>query len=224
MTYPYIFPWTTDDSLFNFLLPFFAQQNIRFRGVLHIGAHECEEKKDYNDVGIPDKNIVWIEGNEDLCEKNKLKGISNIYHALIADTEKDVSFHITNNFQSSSIYPLHTHKFHYPNIQEVSTVNGRTMSLPTFFKQQNLNPAVYNLWALDIQGAEYDALKGAESLLENVDCILTEINFEMMYEGIQLADTMVAFLKSNGFIMTHLKLWKNSWGDALFVKEKILTT
>jgi FkbM family methyltransferase len=224
MEYPHIFPWTTDDSLFTFLLPFFVEQNIRFRGVLHIGAHECEERKDYNDVGIPDEKIIWIEGNKELCEKNKQKGIPNIYHALIADCEKNVSFHITNNFQSSSIYPLHTHKLHYPGIQEVSTVEERTMSLPTFFKKHDLNPSAYNLWSLDIQGAEYDALKGAESLLEHVDCILTEINFEKMYDGIQLADTLIPYLKSKGFTMTHLKLWKNSWGDALFVKEKFLKT
>jgi len=33
------------------------------KGILHIGAHLCEEKPIYNDIGITDDNILWIEAN-----------------------------------------------------------------------------------------------------------------------------------------------------------------
>jgi len=33
------------------------------KGILHIGAHECEELNDYNLNGITDENIIWIEAN-----------------------------------------------------------------------------------------------------------------------------------------------------------------
>jgi hypothetical protein len=58
--------------------------------------------------------------------------------------------------------------------------------------------------------------------LDSVDVILTEINFEKMYENIALSDTLIAFLKTKGFVMTHVKNWRNCWGDALFVREKYL--
>lgn len=221
MSNPVVIDWN-NESFFLYIAPFLIQKNIVVRGILHIGAHTCEEKKEYNDAGIPDEKIVWIEGNKDLCEKNKQKGIQNMYQALISDTEKEVTFHITNNFASSSLFPLYVHKYYYPDIVEAQTVKDTAISLQTFFTRESLDPRKYNIWVLDIQGGEYDAFQGAGHLLENVDVILTEINFEKMYENIALADTLITFLKSKGFVMTHLKLWRNCWGDAMFVRESYL--
>ena len=40
--------------------------NIEVRGVLHIGAHECEEKSFYNhSLKISDDKIIWIDGNKE---------------------------------------------------------------------------------------------------------------------------------------------------------------
>ena len=41
------------------------------KGILHVGAHLCEEKELYNSIGITDDNILWIEGNIDII-KTKL--------------------------------------------------------------------------------------------------------------------------------------------------------
>ena len=221
MSSPVVIDWN-NESFFLYVSPFLIQKNIAVRGILHIGAHTCEEKKEYNDAGIPDERIVWIEGNKDLVEKNKEKGIQNIYQALISDTEKDVTFHVTNNFASSSLFPLYVHKLYYPHIVESESRKDTSMSLQTFFSTHSLDSQVYNVWNLDIQGGEYDALRGAGSLLDSVDVILTEINFEKMYENIALSDTLIAFLKTKGFVMTHVKNWRNCWGDALFVREKYL--
>jgi FkbM family methyltransferase len=221
MNYPYLSEWS-DSSFFIHNVPFLIKKNIQVRGVLHIGAHTCEERKDYNDCGIPDDRIVWIEGNKELCEINKEKGIPNVYNCLISDTEKQVTFHITNNKASSSIFPLAAHKYYYPHIVETQQVQQQAISLKTFFQQNNLNPAQYNMWNIDIQGAEYDALLGGEMLLDSVDVLFVEVNFETLYENIPLFNTLETFLKGKGFRVTHMKVWKNSWGDALFVREKYL--
>jgi len=42
---------------------------FRPKGVIHGGAHMCEEKRDYDRLGIP--NVIWIEGNPELFEKMK---------------------------------------------------------------------------------------------------------------------------------------------------------
>ena len=34
--------------------------NIKFSGVLHVGAHECEELSDYERY-LPRNNILWVE-------------------------------------------------------------------------------------------------------------------------------------------------------------------
>ena len=221
MEYPYTFDWM-DSSFFVFLLPFLIEKKIPARGILHIGAHICEERDEYNQAGIPDDRIVWVEGNKDLYEKNKEKGIQQIYNAIISDTDKDVTFRITNNLASSSIYPLYVHKYFYPHIVESEVRQEKAISVQTLFRTHSLNPTQYNIWNLDIQGAELDALKGAGPLLDNADVIFTEINFEKMYEDIPLADTLISFLKTKGFTMTHVKIWQKCWGDALFVRNKYL--
>jgi FkbM family methyltransferase len=221
MEYPILLPWT-DESFFSHLHSFLQMKNIPIRGVLHIGAHTCEEKVDYNEKGIPDENILWIEGNAELAEANRQKGIPNVYTYLISDAEKEVTFHITNSKASSSLFPLHVHKYFYPHIVEVEQQKQTAISLKTFFEKIAKNPSDYNLWSLDIQGAEFDALKGAGDILDTVDMIFTEVNFELMYENITLFTTLESFLKEKGFRMTHVKVWQRCWGDALFVKEKYL--
>ena len=44
--------------------------NVRFKGILHVGAHECEEIKDY-DCYLPRNKVLWIEalpGKVEFCK------------------------------------------------------------------------------------------------------------------------------------------------------------
>ena len=47
--------------------------NINVRGILHVGAHTCEELSAYLQLGININNIYWIEALPELVEKNKKK-------------------------------------------------------------------------------------------------------------------------------------------------------
>ena len=89
------------------LIPTIFNDFINYRpkkGVLHIGAHICEEKQLYNENGISDDNILWIEGNSDLINPRQ----KNILNAVISDKNDEiVDFIITNNIQSSSILELY---------------------------------------------------------------------------------------------------------------------
>ena len=221
MEYPIVLPWT-DSSFFAFLYSFLEERKIPIRGVLHVGAHTCEEKVEYNSRGIADENILWIEGNPELAEANRQKGVKNMHTYLISDSDKEVTFHITNFKASSSLFPLYVHKHFYPHIVEVEQQKHNAISLKSFFTKVEKNPQDYNLWSLDIQGGEFDALKGAGDILDTVDVIFTEVNFELMYESIPLFGTLEGFLREKGFRLTHVKIWQKCWGDALFVKEKYL--
>ena len=69
--------------------------DIKVSGILHVGAHECEELKDYLNGGVESNNIYWVEGQEVLVNNMKNKGISNIYHALIdIEDDKEATFNI----------------------------------------------------------------------------------------------------------------------------------
>ena len=41
------------------------------KGILHIGAHTCEEAPLYHSIGINDNQILWIEGNADIIPANQ---------------------------------------------------------------------------------------------------------------------------------------------------------
>lgn len=190
----------------------------RVTGILHLGAHECEEKKDYNAGGIPDSKIVWIDGNKDKVLEMRLKGIDKIYCALIDEEEHDVTFHITNNGQSSSILPLDTHRTHYPHIVVTEERKLRTTTLQKFITEQSIHIKELNFWNLDIQGAELAALKGAGDFIQYADFIYVEVNVESLYKGCALLPELDAFLSSKGFQRAGMKLVEQGWGDALYVR------
>ena len=68
--------------------------NVVFKGILHVGAHECEELKDYEQYISRDK-ILWVEAmptKVELCKKI-YPGVV-IENAVVSDTEENVTFNI----------------------------------------------------------------------------------------------------------------------------------
>ena len=63
---------------FDIVYKFLHENGRTPKGVFHVGAHECEEKQAYNEKGIPDSSIVWVDGNLDLVTKMKSKGRPNV--------------------------------------------------------------------------------------------------------------------------------------------------
>ena len=43
------------------------QYNLKIKGILHVGANECEELSIYETNGIPRSSVIWLE----YCRKNK---------------------------------------------------------------------------------------------------------------------------------------------------------
>ena len=203
---------------FNKVNQFILSNGKEIKGILHLGAHECEEKEDYNKNGVDDSRIIWIEGNTKLFEKNKNKGI-NIFHALIDDEEKEVEFKITNNGQSSSLLELGIHKDLYPDIIVSEIQRGKTIRLDSFFELHNIDPSKYDFWNLDIQGTELRALKSAEKYLKHVNYIYTEANTKEIYKGCALLPEMDRYLAEYGFARIVFQENDNhGWGDAFYYR------
>ena len=191
--------------------------DIVLKGILHVGAHECEELHIYEKY-IERNKILWIEAMEDkvqLC-KARYPGIQ-IENAVVSNVEEPVVFHISNNTQSSSILDLGLHSELYPDIvyvdkKEVQAVPLRSI-LPDY---HNIDVNFINL---DIQGAELKALMGMEEYLPNVDYIYTEVNYDSVYKDGALIWEIDMFLERYGFVRMEVK-WcnKDKWGDAFYVK------
>lgn len=193
--------------------------NIPVKGILHLGAHICEEKTAYNQEGVKDSNIVWIDGNPILVNQLKQQGVQNIFFALIDNTEHMSLFNIASNNQSSSILDFGTHSEHHSHVSFTGSMELPTTTLKKFIETNNINIKQLNFWNLDIQGVELRALKSAEDYIQYADAIYTEVNYEEVYKNCDKIWQIDAFLLEKGFVRFDTKFHHPcGWGDALYIR------
>ena len=196
-----------------------AGANITCKGVLHVGAHECEELGFYERLGIAKENCVWLDAIQLKVDQALAKGVPNVFKAVVTDKDDDtVTFRLTNNVQSSSVLEFGTHAKHHPQVHFVSETKETTVTLDTFFERQNLDPSRYDFWNFDIQGAEMLALRGAPKALQHAKALYLEVNIEEVYKGCAKLDELDAFLAGLGFRRVITNITPFGWGDALYVR------
>lgn len=199
------------------------QYNINITGILHIGAHECEELGFYvSNLNVLPENIIWIDAIDTKVQLNINNGIPNVYHNVITDKDDDiVEFNISNNFQSSSIFELgDKHIEYYPHIHYTDKIKQKTITIDTFYKKNNLDPSKYVFWNFDIQGAELLALKGGSDAIKHVKMLYLEVNRDEMYKNCDRVEAVDSFLLDKGFKRVHDTISDGtSWGDAIYVRN-----
>lgn len=202
--------------------------DIKVDGILHIGAHTCEELKDYLSLGVDPACVIWIEAQPQLVEQNKKENPQlNIYQALIdVEDNKQVCFHVTKNdvtgdSQSSSILEFGSHAKSHPQVKIANTVHMITSRMDSVIKRNNIPMHKINFINLDIQGVELRALKSMESYLPHIDYIYTEVNTEEVYKGCDQMDDLTQYLSTFGFKLADSRIYKEyGWGDAFYIKNR----
>lgn len=203
------------------LVAILKENNIVVKGVLHIGAHECEEKPFYNTMlHIPDDKIIWVDGNIRKVVEMSSKGLK-VHHAVLDETEREIEFNITDNSQASSILCLNHEAGFYNNIHIIEKQHCTTEKLSSFMERIAQDPKEFNFWNLDIQGSEFSVLLGSKELLTECDAIYTEVNQESVYKKCGLVDDLDILLTNYGFKRVYTVWTDMKWGDALYVKSKI---
>ena len=199
----------------------FDLNNIIINGCMHIGAHDCEEITIYNNLGLNIEDIIWIDALPFKVEEAKKRGIPNVYNALITDKDdEEITFNISNNFQSSSIYEFGTHSYEHPGVVYVNKFNMNSITIDTFFKRNNLNASKYDFWNFDIQGAELLALKSSINSIIYAKAIYLEVSETELYINGALIQEIDDFLSKYNFkrVLTHMTQY--GWGDALYILNK----
>ena len=191
--------------------------NIQFKGILHVGAHECEELNDYEKYLSRDK-ILWIEALPDkvvLC-KEKYPNIL-IENAIVSDTVENVRFNISNNGQSSSILDFGLHSHFHPHVHYIGHFVSETKLLNDILPKYNIE---FNFLNFDIQGAELKALKGMEEYLNKVDYLYTEVNSDYVYKDCALIKELDEYLLKFGLHRVETR-WcgQCKWGDAFYIRK-----
>lgn len=194
---------------------------VRPAGVVHVGAHLAEELGDYEAFGFGP--VVWIEAQPRLADelKSRVKPPSQVIQALVWDKSgEEKVLKLTNNSQSSSIFDLGTHQVDHPDVKVVDELTLRTVRLdeilPTDMSHNFLN--------IDIQGAEYQALKSLGWLLGKFDYVYLEVNSAQVYKEIKQIDDLDLLLADEGFIRVATIWTPASWGDALYIRRSLAET
>ncbi len=199
-----------------------ATHRISPRGIIHVGAHEGAELPWYQSCGF--QKILFIEANPAVFEKLRKNaggaaGVTVVNRA-VTDKAGPVRLHVTNFDESSSILPVETHLQHYPDIEEVQSVTVEGSTLDALLEENGVDPAEFNFLAMDIQGAELLALRGAPGTLAHIQVIITEVNFEELYRGCAQIDDIDLLLESHGFERVNTYSIHRAWGDAVYVKPR----
>ena len=190
--------------------------NVNFKGVLHVGAHECEELNDYERY-LPRNKILWVEAmpHKVFECKNKYPNLL-IENAIVSDVVETVRFNISNNGQSSSILDFGLHSQYHPHVHYVTGFDGTTTLLKDILPKYDIQ---YNFLNFDIQGAELKALKGMEEYLNNVDYLYTEVNSDYVYKGCALIGELDEYLLKFGLHRVETKWTDFKWGDAFYIRK-----
>ncbi len=204
------------------LLAAINQYNLHIQGIIHVGAHYCEELSVYNKMGIPIDKIIWLEADDIIvrqCKQhnNKLR----IYTCVAAEIDNRLcSFGISSNTgASSSILPLGVHANDYPNITYVEERKLRTSRIDTFFGTHGIR-GNYNFMTVDVQGAELMVLQGMGHILDTIDYLYMEVNNVEMYKGCALVHELDDYLMKHGPFERVDTVWSTAhWGDALYVRK-----
>ena len=195
---------------------------LNLRGVLHIGAHECEEQTAYLQQGIKNENIYWLEAMDyKVAEMKEKMPHAQIYHCVVNDEDdKELELKITNNGESSSLLDLGSHLKHHPHVHVVGTKKYKTTRLDTFIKENNIPIKNLNFLNLDIQGMELKAMKSMGDFIKKFDYIYTEVNTEYVYKDCALMKEIDDYLNTFGFKRSVTQMCGNyGWGDAFYIKQ-----
>lgn len=189
---------------------------LKLTGILHLGAHVGEEAKDYNQFT---RNVTWVEANPELMptlDKAVMRFGHKTVNALVSDKDgEETTFHVTNNYMSSSILELGTHKKTSPDVHYTHDLKLRTMTMDTLVRE--FVDHEFNFLNMDLQGAEVLALKGGPETIQKLTYVYTEVNTGYVYKGCGLLQEIDAILKD--FDRVETCMTPHNWGDAFYIRK-----
>lgn len=157
-----------------------------------------------------------------------------VHELAVSDQEGSISFNANSAPATSSLLATNTDALvPWPAIRKfcetVRTIDVNTVTLDLFCQRHHIDRI--DILKMDIQGAEYDALLGARSLLESrrIGLIYAEIVFMPAYVGQHPFHEYLSLLEGYGYVLYDIyeptrldnRLY---YADALYVEEGLLLT
>jgi FkbM family methyltransferase len=174
--------------------------------IVECGSRDCLDAIALHDYYNP-RIVYSFECNPEcivLCgenlQKNERKNIKLITKAIYDKDAKDVNFYATDmiNSEDKNIggSSLLFHRDQKKYIQKKILVN--CMRLDTFMTIEKINKI--DLLCMDLQGAEYLAIRGFGDRSKDIKYIITEISYHSYYHGDRSFWHMKSLLEIIGFV------------------------
>lgn len=191
---------------------------LDIKGIIHIGAHYGQEHGLYKKNNIT--NIIYFEPlkkNFSVLKEN-VKEEAELYNFALGNDERMIEMFVetANSGQSSSILEPALHLQSYPHI----TFDKKEMVEMRKLDSFDIDYTKYNFINIDVQGYELEVFKGATRALPYIDYIISEVNRGILYKECAMVEQLDSFLSVFGFVRKKTDWAGNSWGDALYIKEK----
>ncbi len=120
------------------------------------------------------------------------------FNVAVGNEEGTRTFYRNRFTASSSALPMaDLHVREFPETAEAEEVTVPFWRLDDHQDALELTGRV--LLVLDVQGYEFEVLKGAEALLARVDLIITEVSVDQLYDQQTSFDELYTWLKARGF-------------------------
>ncbi len=193
--------------------------NIPLKNVIHVGGHTGEEISLYKKIN-PKSVIQVFEPNPNTFTKLLQTAANytdvNCYNVALGSCQAVLPLFVenSNEGQSNSLLKPKLHVQQYPSIMFTETVNVQVTTLDSY----NFNNT-HNFLNMDVQGYELEVLKGSTQTLQNVQCILSEVNRAELYQDCCFVDDLDNFLKEYNFERVETNWLGNTWGDAFYIKK-----
>lgn len=199
--------------------------DMKVTGIIHVGAHYGEEVDEYLENGI--ENIVLFEASKPtfniLKEKiNEHDADIRCYNLALGSEyceKKTMYTETANKGQSSSFLKPAKHLEQFPDIifngEEEITIQTLDSIWESVTKKEK-----WNMLVADVQGFELEVLKGATETLKHINYVYLEVNNDEVYEDCAKVWEIDKYLK--GFTRVYTDWAGGTWGDALYVRNKIV--
>ena len=197
----------------------FEKYQPNVSGIIHIGGHYGNEIGKYKEHNV--ENVVLFEplsSNFEVLQKTIEKVGGNIiaHQVALGNDNRKVMMNISSNeAQSSSILTPKVHLTAHPEVSFTGTEEVEMKKLDDY------NYKDYNMIVVDVQGYELEVLKGSTKTLNDIDYIMTEINFEHLYENCVLAPELDEFLDKYSFKRVATVDTGKGWGDAFYYRGNV---
>jgi FkbM family methyltransferase len=191
---------------------------LQSKGILHIGAHRGLEASFYSNLS---RDVIWIEAIpkifDDLLKNTAKFENQSAFLALLGEEDKNATkmYVSSNDYASSSVFQFGEDMDH-KNLSMNEEITLPMKRLDSIFGPQDL--VDFKHWVIDVQGAEVLVLKGAGSLLNNVNSLEIEVSTKSEYECGATWEPVKELLNSFGLF----PLWEpkeNSHEDIIFVRR-----